>query len=150
MLDLGLEVCTLVSFLQEDNVRLFDSPSRKEELDLVLRRDLHKLMNLRLHDVLPRRVVLCDHIDVVALEVDTGLTELELLVWLHSLFKLVSCGRIVYSGRVFIGNDHIHLLHHDLLNGTRWVHTELYLFVNTLNLEVLSEVILNKGKALGL
>jgi hypothetical protein len=37
-----------------------------------------------------------------------------------------------------------------LLNGTRWVHTELDLFVNTLNLEVLSEVILHKGKTLGL
>ena len=150
LLDLGLEVSALVRFLQEDDVGLFDSTGRKEELDLVLRRDLHKLMHLRLHDVLPRRVVLCDHVDVVALEVDTGLTEFELLVGLHSLLKLVSCGRIVYGCRVFIGNDHIHLLHHDLLNGTRWVHTELDLFVNTLNLEVLSEVILHKGKTLGL
>jgi hypothetical protein len=150
LLDLGLEVCTLVRFLQEDDVGLLDSSGREKELDLVLRRNLHELMHLRLHDVLPRGVVLCDHIDVVSLEVDTGLAELELLVGLHSLLKLVSCGRIVHSSRVFIGNDHIHLLHHDLLNDTRWVHTELDLFVNTLNLEVLSEVILHKGKALGL
>lgn len=134
LLDLGLEVSTLVRFLQEDDVGLFDSSGRKQELDLVLRRYLHKLMHLRLHDVLPRRVVLCDHVDVVALEVDTGLAELELLVGLHSLLKLVSSGRIVYGSRVFIGNDHIHLLHHDLLNGTRWVHTELDLFVNALDL----------------
>ena len=107
-------------------------------------------MHLRLHDVLPRRIVLRNHVDVVALEVDTGLAELELLVGLHSLLKLVSCGRIVYGSRVFIGNDHIHLLHHDLLDGTRWVHTELDLFVNTLYLEILSKVILHKGKTLGL
>lgn len=150
LLDLGLEVRTLVGFLQEDDVGLFDSSGRKEELDLVLRRDLHKLMHLRLHDVLPRRVVLCDHVDVVALEVDTGLAEFELLVRLNSLLQLVSCRRIVYGCRVFIGNDHIHLLHHDLLNYTRRIHTELDLFVNTLNLEILSEVILHKGKTLGL
>ena len=53
LLDLGLEVRTLVRFLQEDDVGLFDSTGRKEELDLVLRRDLHELMHLRLHDVLP-------------------------------------------------------------------------------------------------
>lgn len=150
LLDLGLEVRTLVRFLQEDDVGLFDSSGREEELDLVLRRNLHKLMHLRLHDILPRRVVLCYHVDVVALEVDTGLTEFELLVRLNSLLKLVSCCRIVYSCRVFIGNDHIHLLHHDLLNNTRWVHTELDLLVNTLHLEILSEVILHKGKTLGL
>jgi hypothetical protein len=37
-----------------------------------------------------------------------------------------------------------------LLNYTRRIHTELDLFVNTLNLEILSEVILHKGKTLGL
>lgn len=150
MLDLGLEVRALVRFLQEDDVCLLDSSSRKEKLNLVLRRDLHKLMHLRLDNILPRRIVLCDHVDVIALEVDTGLAELELLVGLHSLLKLVSCSRIVYGSRVFIGYYHIHLLHHDLLNGTRWVHTELDLFVNTLYLEILSEVILHKGKTLGL
>ena len=90
-------------------------------------------MHFRLNDVLPRGVVLCDHVDVIALEVDTSLAELELLVGLDSLLKLVSSGRIIYGSRVFIDNDHIHLLHYDLLNDTRWVHTELDLFVNTLN-----------------
>lgn len=87
-----LEVATFVDLRQEDILGLLDATVAKEVLYLVFRWDLDELVHLRLDDVLLRGVILSDHVDLIALEVDAGREfEFELLVILDgSLFKFVA------------------------------------------------------------
>lgn len=53
LLELGLKVTAFVDLGQENVLCLLDATSGQKKFDLVLRWNLHKLMDLRLHYVLP-------------------------------------------------------------------------------------------------
>ena len=67
-------------------------------------------MNLTLNYVLATWVVLGNHEDLIALEVNAGIPKFELFVTVDSFFKFVSCRGVVDSDRSFILNDYIVLL----------------------------------------